>query len=302
MKNFDNKLIVIMEGKVGNSFGCLFYAHKLAKDAGKDFVINSVKNVNRQAAFYDLFSDSNGFEHIEYSITELNKIIPKDVPFLLHKSHYVDSGAIKDREVIYHRNMSNEKLLELVKTKNSVCYLDDASSHSMANPGFMVETAHDLQIHKKVLDGVNNFCKENNINNAVKGIHIRATDWPWKQDCINSAYSTIQNLVDKNPSEKIFVCCDEEYIENDLITKLPENIIIHRKDSCVKKVVEGSWREKIDAGDGRTQDYNTFHDVDQCVDAFIDMLILSRTDIKYRHQHSSFSWFSEIYSNILELN
>ena len=159
--NYDNKFIVILEGKVGNSFGCLFYAHKIAKLSSKDFVINSVLNVNREATFYDLFSKSNGFEHIENSITKLNEIVPKDIPFLLHKSHYVDSGAIKDREVIYHRNMSEQELVDLIKSKNSVCYLDDASSHAMANPNVMVDSAKELKIDEEILNSVNSFCEKN---------------------------------------------------------------------------------------------------------------------------------------------
>ncbi len=302
MKNFDNKLIVILEGKIGNCFGCLYFAHKLAKDTGKDFVINSVNNINREASFYDLFSEKNGYEHIEYSITELNKIVPKDIPFLLHKSHYVDSGAIVDREVIYHRGMSKEELTELIKTKKSVCYLDDASAHAMRNPDVITETAHNLKFKEDIVEQVDKFCKENNITNDVKGIHIRATDWPWKQDCINSAYNTIQSLVDNNPNEKIFVCCDEEHIEDDLVSKLPENIIVNKKNSYVKKAIEGTWREDVEAGDGRVMNYNTKIDVESAKEAIVDMLLLSRTDIKYRHEHSSFSWFSEIYSNVKELS
>ena len=268
MKNFDNKLIVILEGKIGNCFGCLYFAHKLAEDTGKEFVINSVNNINREASFYDLFSSENKFEHIENSITELNKIVPKDIPFLLHKSHYVQSGAIVDREVIYHREMSKDELTELIKSKKSVCYLDDASAHAMRNPDVMVETANKL----------------------------------WKQDCIDSAYKTIQDLVDKNPDERIFVCCDEEYIEDDLVSKLPNNIIVNKKNSYVQKAVEGSWREDVEAGDGRVMNYNTKIDVESAKEAIVDMLLLSRTDIRYRHQHSSFSWFSEIYSNVEELS
>lgn len=300
--NYDNKFIVILEGKVGNSFGCLFYAHKIAKLSSKDFVINSVLNVNREATFYDLFSKSNGFEHIENSITKLNEIVPKDIPFLLHKSHYVDSGAIKDREVIYHRNMSEQELVDLIKSKNSVCYLDDASSHAMANPNVMVDSAKELKIDEEILNSVNSFCEKNNIDKKVKGIHIRATDWPWKEDCISSAYSTIQRLVDNNKDERIFVCCDEEEIEQDLINQLPNNIIINKKESYVQKVVDGTWREVIDAGDGRKQEFNTRIDCQSAKEAFIDLLLLSRTDIKYRHEHSSFSWFSEIYSNVDKLS
>lgn len=293
-----NKFIVIMEGKVGNSFGCLFYAHKIAKESGKDFVINSVSNVNRQADFYDLFSKENNFEHLSNSITELNNIMPPDVKFLLHKSHYVDSGAITGRDITYHRGLSEIELVNLVKSYDTVCYLDDASSHAMANPNVMVETASELKIDEEILKYVNSFCIENFGNEIISGIHIRATDWPWKQDCINSAYQTIQSLVEKNPNEKIFVCCDEEEIEDDLIKQLPDNIIVNKKESYVKKVVDGTWRETIDAGDGRKQDYNTLIDVQSAKEAFIDMLILSRTNIKYRHEHSSFSWFSEIYANL----
>ena len=302
MDNFKNKFIVIMEGKVGNSFGCLFYAHKLAKDTKKDFVINSVKNINREASFYDFFSTKNNFQHIEYSITELNNIIPKHIPFLLHKGHYVNSGAIKDREVIYHRSMEYDELIKTINSFDSVCYLDDASAHAMRNPNEIIESAKNLLIHEDILQKVNSFCKEKNITPSVNGIHIRATDWPWKQECINDAYKTIQNIINLDSNSKIFVCCDEEEIENDLIQKLPNNIITNKKNSYVKKAIEGSWRQNTYAGDGRTQDYNTLIDVESAIEAFIDMLILSRTTIKYRHQHSSFSWFSEIYSNVKKLN
>lgn len=301
MDNFKNKFIVIMEGKVGNSFGCLFYAHKLAKDTKKDFVINSVKNINREASFYDLFSKENNFEHTEYSVTELNNFLPKDIPFLLHKGHYVNSGAIKDREVIYHRGMDYNELIKTINLYDTVCFLDD-TSHAYKNPDVIIQSAKDLKISQNVLNKVNQFCDINNINNDVKGIHIRATDWPWKQECINDAYSTIQYLLNNNPNERIFICCDEEEIENNLIHQSPNNIITHKKNSYVKKAEEGGWRKDVSAGDGRIQNYNTLIDKESAIEAFIDMLILSRTTIKYRHQHSSFSWFSEIYSNVKKLN
>ena len=106
------------------------------------------------------------------------------------------------------------------------------------------------------------------------------------------------DLINKDNKVKIFVCCDEKHIEDDLVEKAPNNIIVNTKNSYVKKAVEGSWRETVDAGDGRKQDYNTLIDVESAREAFIDLLILSRTNIKYRHKHSSFSWFSEIYSNV----
>ena len=87
-----------------------------------------------------------------------------------------------------------------------------------------------------------------------------------------------------------------------MVSKLPDNIIVNKKNSYVQKAVEGTWRESVDAGDGRVMDYNTKIDVESAKEAIVDMLLLSRTDIKYRHQHSSFSWFSEIYSSVEELS
>jgi|TARA_R110002153_G_scaffold92084_2_gene223871 hypothetical protein len=294
-----NTINVILEGKVGNSFGCLFYAYHIAKRANKKLAINSVNNINNLASFYDLFSRENKLEHTEYSITELNEVVSKEVPFFLHKGHYVDSGAVKDREVIFHRGMPEDKLLEEIEKYDSICYLDDASSHAMRNPDIMVQSAEELIIEESIVDSVKQFCLKNNFNFETKGIHIRATDWPWKEDCINSAYKKVEELINENPNVKIFVCCDEKDIEDDLISKAPDNIIVNTKNSYVKKAVEGTWRETVDAGDGRKQDYNTLIDVESAREAFIDLLILSRTDIKYRHEHSSFSWFSEIYSKVI---
>ena len=83
-----NSLNVILEGKVGNSFGCLFYAYYISKKANKKLAINSVNNLNNLASFYDLFSKKNNFEHTEYSVTELNNKVSKEIPFFLHKGHY----------------------------------------------------------------------------------------------------------------------------------------------------------------------------------------------------------------------
>lgn len=294
-----NSLNVILEGKVGNSFGALFYAFYISKKANKKLAINSVNNINNLASFYDLFSKKNNFQHTEYSVTELNNKINKEVPFFLHKGHYVDSGAVKGREVIYHRSMSEEELLTNISKYDSICYLDDASAHAMSNPDIMVESAKELIIEESILESVKDFCNKNKIDNNTKGVHIRATDWPWKHDCINNAYRVIGDLISHDNKVKIFVCCDEKYIEDDLVNKVPNNIIVNTKNSYVKKVVEGTWRkEPVDAGDGREQEYNTLIDVESAKEAFIDLLILSRTDIKYRHQHSSFSWFSEIYSKV----
>lgn len=302
MKDFNNKIIAIMEGGMGNKFGCIFHAYQLAKDTGKELVISSVRNMHGNVGFHHLFSKENGISEYENTITELDSLVPKDVPFLLHKSHFVKCGAIKpDREVMYHRGMSHEQLVDHIKSLNSCCYLVDGY-HAMQHPEMMTNVVTDLKIHEDLLSKVLEICSEYQIDKTVKGIHIRATDWPYKQETIDNAYSTIQRLVEEDPLQKIFVCCDEQSIEKDLCEQLPNNIIVFNKNSYVKKAVEGTWREDVPDVDGRVCNYNTLRDEESVIEAFIDMLILSRTTIEYGHPISSFWYFAKIYSNLSLLN
>jgi hypothetical protein len=291
-----------MEGGMGNKFGCIFHAYQLAKETGKELVISSVRNMHGNVGFHHLFSKENNISEYENTVTELDTIVPKNIPFLLHKSHFVNCGAINsDREVTYHRGMSHEQLVNHIKTLNSCCYLVDGY-HAMQHPNMMTDVVNELKIHEDVLSKVIEICSEYQIDKTVKGIHIRATDWPYKQETIDNAYSTIQRLVEENPLQKIFVCCDEQSIEKDLCEQLPDNIIVFDKSSYVKKAVEGTWREDVADVDGRVCNYNTLRDEQSVIEAFIDMLILSRTTIEYGHPISSFWYFAKIYSNLSSLN
>ena len=302
IENFDNKLIAIMEGGMGNKFGCIFHAYQLAKDTGKELIISTVRNMHGDVGFHHLFSKTNGITEVENTITELDNLVPAEVPFLLHKSHFVKCGAIKPtRNVMYHRGMSHNELVEHIKGLNSCCYLVDGY-HAMQHPDMMTDVVRELKIKEDVLEKVNDICKQYSIDKTVKGIHIRATDWPFKQETIDASYNTIQRLVENNPKEKIFVCCDEQSIEKDLCNQLPDNIIVFNKNSYVKKAVEGTWREDVADVDGRVCNYNTLRDEESVVEAFIDMLLLSRTEIAYGHKVSSFWYFAKIFGNLAELD
>lgn len=287
---------------MGNKFGCIFHAYQLAKDSGKELIISSVRNMHGDAGFHNLFSRKNNITEYENTITQLDTIVPESIPFLLHKPHFVNCGAISPkRTVVSHRGMSHTQLVDYIKQLDTCCYLVDGY-HAMQHPDMMVNVVSELKINEDVLVKVNEVCNTYNINKNVYGIHIRATDWPWKQDTINSAYATIQSIIEREPNAKIFVCCDEESIESNLVDQLPDNIIVHKKSSYVKKAVEGSWREDVADIDGRVCNYNTLRDEQSVIEAFVDMLVLSRTNIAYGHEHSSFAYFAKIYSRLEKLS
>ena len=304
IKNIKNSLISIFEGGMGNKFGCLFYAIQLSKETGKELVINTVKNNGGDISFYDLFSKKNNYKEYLNTFTELDEVMSADVPFLIHKGHFNF-----DRQIISHRSLPHKEIINHINSYDVCGYLDDASSHAPelwehsqgneeSNESMVIQTAKELIIKEDILEKVTTFCSNNNINKDVAGVHIRATDWPWKDQTIKDSYETIQNLTNDNPDIKIFVCCDEKEVEDDLISQLPNNIITFEKNSYVKKFQEGDWRAKTKDVDGRVFDYNVLRDKESVIEAFIDMLILSRTDIKYGHWASSFNYFAKVYSNV----
>lgn len=301
IKHSDNKLVTIMEGGMANKFGCIFYAHYLAKKTNKKFVVNSVRNLYGDVGFYHLFSKDNNIEEYENTMTELDNIIPTDIPFILHKNHFVKSGAVSsDREVIFHKGKSHDELMNLINSYGSICFLTDGQN-AMANKDETINAVREIKIKKSILKEVNDFCEKNFITKKTKGIHIRATDWPSKMNVISDAYETIQKLINEDSNVKIFVCSDEKEIEENVVSQLPDNVFTFPKNSYAEKAGEGGWHDESSDIDGRKFNWNVRRNEESCVEAFIDMLILSRTDITFGHPASSFYYFANIYSELEEL-
>jgi hypothetical protein len=296
--NLKNTLIIIMEGGMGNKFGCVHYALQLAKECGKNIIINNVRNIHGDVGFYDLFSEKNNIEVWENTYTELDKKLPINIPFLIHKGHFKFNS---EREIIFHGGMDHNQIAHYVKNVDTCVYLTDSNWNYI---DLMVQSAKELKINKNVLKKVNKFCLDNKIDKNVLGIHIRTCEWyddeNQKQDAINSIYQFIQDKIIKNSNVKIFVCSDNERIENNLKSQLPDNIITIEKHHYTKKSVDAPWRHLVEDVDGRTFPYNVNRTSETVVEGFIDMLILSRTNI-LTEGSSSFLFFAKVYSKLNEL-
>ena len=81
---------------------------------------------------------------------------------------------------------------------------------------------------------------------------------------------------------------------------MPDNIITLEKYHYTKKSVEGTWRESVADVDGRVFPYNVNRTPETVIEGFLDMLILSRTNI-LTDSLSSFLFFAKIYSKLDKL-
>ena len=216
----------------------------------------------------------------------------------------INKGYFKfnpEREVTFHRGMDHDTIKKYIKSKNSCVYLTDSNWDYM---DLMAQSAKELKINKNVLEKVNTFCSDNNINKDVFGIHIRTGEFydneQQIQNAINSVYGLIQGKISDNSNVKIFVCSDNEDVENDLRKQLPDNIITLEKYHYTYKSVEGTWRESVADVDGRVFPYNVNRNPETVIEGFLDMLILSRTNI-LTDSLSSFLFFAKIYSKLDKL-
>jgi hypothetical protein len=154
----------------------------------------------------------------------------------------------------------------------------------------LVQYLSTIKISDKILNQVKNFTEEHNINHNTIGLHIRRTDYH-----ITTTDELYFNFVDFLKSRDVFVCSDEEEIEKKLKNKF-SNVIVRNKLQYVQKFVDGPWRmNHLEGTDGL---FNVKRDRQSVIDAFIDMLILSRTNIIFFNNIGSFYQLSNIYKSI----
>lgn len=115
-----------------------------------------------------------------------------------------------------------------------------------------------LKINVDILNYVDNFVRS--WDNNVVGLHVRTYYHPdWKKLYDSSLYDNEISKLDKN--KKIFFCCDNLDIHNRFIEKYGERLIIYD-------------RERYNNVHQAESGFND--DLQVNVDAFIEMLILSR--------------------------
>ena len=96
-------------------------------------------------------------------------------------------------------------------------------------------------------------------------------------------------------SKRYFICSDDRITE-ERFDALP-NVVRYIKTEYAGKLVEGGWLDQTTDTNGRVYNYNVNRPRQSVIEAFIDLLILSRTTIEFTVK-SSFSRLAVVYSHI----
>lgn len=220
-----------------------------------------------------------------------------------------------DKNYLIHENQSEKNLKKIfLHTQDSIEALkqefDDIVYYHNKLPKYftseqIISSLRAIKIKKSVLAVVEDFCRDNSISRITKGIHLRKTDYGNQID----SEKTLQKIREDKFS-KYFVCSDDELTEREF-SEL-DNVITYPKTSYTQKLVEGDWTSKVIDGEGRTFHYNVLRSGQSVREAFIDLLILSRTKIitesregflgwRRKKNKSSFLQWAIIYSAIEKL-
>jgi hypothetical protein len=211
---------------------------------------------------------------LTHNIRELYKI-KEDHTFMIHANQ---TGVIFKNEV----PLSPEGIETIRKNNVNVVYFNDKVPAFIDNVA-ATKVLDEFPIEHGLFNRAADFCKANNINNSVMGIHIRKTDGFQRMNEEN-----LIRYISNHQGIRCFVCSDDKSTE-DKFAALP-GVITFPKIEYAEKREEGDWNKQTTDSDGRVFICNVKRSRTSIIEAFIDLLILSNTTIS----HGSTSTFFQL--------
>jgi hypothetical protein len=275
MLNYKNTIINVLDGGLGNKFNGLFHGMYLSKKLNKNLVINNVRNHSTDCNFKSLLDFD--YEYIENTITELDNKLDINIPIYLHKKHL------------------NYKRKVIVGSDNYVDPTFVFLTDSLRISNDLLKECFDcIKINRSIVDRVTDFIQQNDISKNIIGLHIRASDSPDRAFNINCA----KNFIESTKNQKIFICTDEKDVED--FFKQYENVFFYNKTSYTEKYDKSNgWNGVTIDNDNRKWNYNAARNEQSIIEAFTEMLILSKTSYVGNTKSSFLQWVNRFDHNKL---
>jgi hypothetical protein len=279
------KLYILCDHGLGNRLGSLVSGLKTAELLNYHPIVCWPINNWCQAEFHELFRNAIEVESNDFATMLVNQIHDSGLPFFfisqftedIISKNYFENSLPAVEEI---RKFDSDALFSCAKLPKSYMSKEDVSKYLKS-----------LGIAKSIGRTVEKFVIENKIDKTVIGVHIRKTD---------SANQIDENIVFENmknsPQQRYFICSDDKSIEDKFSTL--RNVIIFPKSTYVEKLQDGQWRDNVTDTDGRNIIFNMNRPKQAIVEAFVDMLILSKTSID-RMSKSTFRAMAERYSGLV---
>jgi hypothetical protein len=275
-------MIIFSDGGLGNRLNGLVGGLVAAEKLGCTPVICWPVNNWCGCSFEDLFVSN--LEIINKGVNDI--FLEDDKIYLTH-----DNQAAK---VLKYKFDHSVESLNVIKemSQNIVYYHNKIPEYFSEDE--IIKKLKTFKIVFNILSQTKSFCDQHNIGKQIKGVHLRKTDHGRQID----SDQVFLNIL-KDRKNGYFVCSDDKATE-DKFNEL-KNVLIFPKTSYVEKLVVGEWTTKIKDSEGRIFPYNVDRSKQSVIEAFIDLLILSRTTIIIRNKSSFLGW-AKIYALVSDLD
>ena len=280
------KLYILCDHGLGNRLGSLVGGLKTAELLNYQPIVCWPINNWCQAEFHELFRSAIELESNDFATMLVNQIHDLGLPFFFISQitegtiskNYFENSLPAVEEI---RKLNSDALFSCAKLPKS--YVRD--------PEDISKYLKFLGIAESIKRTVEKFATENSIDKTVRGVHIRKTDSKNQID-ENIVFENMKN----SPQQRYFICSDDKSIEDKFITL--SNVIIFPKSTYVEKLQDGQWRDCVTDSAGRNIIFNMNRPKQAMIEAFVDMLILSKTSID-RMSKSTFRSMAERYSGVV---
>ncbi len=266
-----NRILIECRGGLGNRLGSLVSGLEVSKQCGLVPYINWTKHNTCDCAFEDLFETNiEVFSILKHDLNRYSVVSHQSTPNIPHNKRTLSNIRQSAKPIFYEHDEIPKYLEPLLTIRNLLRVLPK----------------------KEIRTNVKDFVQEHNIDDSVKGLHIRKTDL----NLVNE--DSWLPVVKENPNQKFFVCSDSKTAE-EKFAKFP-NVITKSKTSYVEKYIDDTWKTSFTDADGNPARYNVNRSRDSVIQALEDLLILSHTTIERTSRKSSFLRFAFFYKSLLK--
>lgn len=270
-----SKAFIYCDGGFGNRYNSLLSGLFLSRACNKEPIIIWPKTRWNEASFNDIFNSS---------IVELEEF-NKDTFFKQHNPinlvHWNPWGAEVEQHNCMGIYMGIDQFLKDKQDRNILFYT------SLICPWvdtYGLAPILDLvPFQSYLLNEAQTFIRQNFNDKEFNGLHIRRTDHAYQLD-----EEDFINKINSTPDQMCFVCSDEQAAE-DKFKHSCNTVRTYTKNSYVELLnPEGGWNTPTKDEFGHQFPFNVKRNRQSVIDAMVDLLILSRSNIINTDHRSTF--------------
>lgn len=256
---------VLCDGGLCNRLNALIFALILKRRFGHAWSISWPRNNWCGAGFDRLFTSA--LPHDEHGITHYKRA-ENDHLLLVHENQL---GFDESRLVLNGTLKSYAEYGRLLDSHPSAVYFHHLLP-PFVEPGDVRGALGELGLDGQVARTAADFIARHRIDASVLGLHIRKTDFGDRVD-----ERALQAQAAASP-RRFFVCSDDALV-NQRFAALP-NCAVFAKTSFPEKLQQdAAWLHWTSDADGRRFPFNVSRSEASVVEALVDLLILSRTEV-----------------------